>query len=92
LYSTGFTFKHPQSPIGCDFRLSTDLQNQPRSPVGMQPLQGALIQSPPLTADNQKARASKDMAFNREWVGSLGWGVTNPNNPFGVTERKCLED
>ena len=37
-----------------------------------------------------RERASKDMAFQREWVGNLGWGVTRPD--FQVTERHCLPE
>ena len=68
------------------------MQRQVRSPASGTSRNAVQTKKPAMTPTNAKSapRESKDLAFQRDWVGNLGWGVTKPD--FQVTERHCLPD
>ena len=88
LFSTGFMFKNHNSPISCDIRLSPDFKIQPKAPQNPEKILSGRV---PFAAVQERSKSKSTINYDRDYLGSIGWGVTNPNLSNKV-ERKVLKE
>ena len=93
LYNSGFVYKNYASPVACDFPLNSEFKRNPKSPFT--PRSVSLVpnspQAPSTASKAMRPRKCEDFTFKTDFVGKIGWGVSN-QNPFLDKPRNVIQD